>query len=303
MRLAAIDIGSYSTRMTIAEIVDGDVKVLKEFGVITSLGSGVKEEGCLREDRVKETLRVLEDYAQHIKSFGVERVVAVGTEALRRACNSEEFLCTVEEKTGIRVRIINPEEEGRLAYLATAYSLKLEGSNLVIDQGGGSTEFVFGSGYLAEEVVSLPIGIVNLTESFFKNDPPKGGEIDKLYKFLEDKISPLRREVNQIVGLGGTITTVVALEYGVYPYRSELIHGRELSKGALERWFNALVSIPSHERSRRYPQVEDKRAEVIVSGIAMFIKLLEVFGKDSLRVSDWGLKHGLIVAEAIGQRA
>ncbi len=303
MRIAAIDIGSYSTRLTIADVSGQDIDILLEEGYITSLGSGVRESGYLRRDRIEETLKVLEKYSQHIKELRVERVVAVGTEALRRAKNSEEFIREVRDRTGIDIRIISPQEEGRLAYIATVYSLHLEGDVLVIDQGGGSTEFIFGRGYEIGEVVSLPIGIVNLTEEFLKNDPPKGGEIRNLYNYIEEKIKPLVRDIDNIVGLGGTITTLVALEYGVYPYDTKLIHGRELSVGAIKKWFDELVRLPYMERSKRYRQVEDKRAEVIVSGIAMFLKVLELFNKDSLRVSDWGLKHGLIVSEMLKQGA
>ncbi len=295
MRIAAIDIGSYSTRLTIAETKGKDINVLLEKGYITSLGSGVKETGLLKRDRIEETLRVLEEYRKDIEKLGVEKVIAVATEALRRAKNSQEFIRLVRERTGIDIRIIPPEEEGRLAFLATAYSLKPEGEFLVIDQGGGSTEFIFGKDLDTQDVTSLPIGIVNLTETFLKHDPPTKEEIKRLYSFLEEKIRPLKREVNEIIGLGGTITTMVALEYDIYPYNSDKVHGKEITLEALEKWFQILSEIPTKERSKRYKQIEDKRAEVIISGIAMFIKILDIFGKDKLRVSDWGLKHGLIV--------
>ena len=302
MRIAAIDIGSYSVRLTVAEIKNGDIEILLEKGYITSLGSGVKETGRLREDRVEETLRVLEEYRNDIENLSVDKVVAVATEALRRAENADGFLKEVMKKTGIEVKIITPQEEGELAFLATAYSLRPEGEFLVVDQGGGSTEFIFGSDMRVKDMVSLPVGIVNLTESFLKHDPPTEEEVKKLMDFLEEKIKPLKREVDEIVGLGGTITTVVALEKGVYPYDPSRIHGERLSLEALRRWFKTLVSIPYRERSRRFKQIEDRRAEVIVSGIAMFVKLLEVFDKDSLRVGDWGVKHGLIVKEALSEK-
>ena len=303
MRIATIDIGSYSVRLTVAEVNNGNIDIILEKGYITSLGSGVKESRKLREDRVEETLRVLEEYRREIDRLGVHKVVAVATEALRRAKNAEEFLKLVRERTWIEVRVITPQEEGELAFLATAYSLRPEGEFLVVDQGGGSTEFIFGSDMKVKDMVSLPIGIVNLTESFLKHDPPTEDEVRKLMDFLEEKIKPLRREVDEIVGLGGTITTVVALEKGIYPYDPRKVHGAELSIGSLKKWFNALVSLPYKERSRRFKQIEDRRAEVIVSGIAMFIKLLEVFDKEKIRVGDWGVKHGLIVKEVLSGKA
>ncbi|RLJ70119.1 exopolyphosphatase/guanosine-5'-triphosphate,3'-diphosphate pyrophosphatase [Hydrogenivirga caldilitoris] len=303
MRIATIDIGSYSVRLTVAELVNGQINLIREKGYITSLGSGVKDTGRLQRDRIEETIRVLEEYSKEIKELGVDKVVAVATEALRRAKNSEDFIKLVRDRTGIDIRVISPQEEGELSFLATAYSLKPEGEFLVVDQGGGSTEFIFGKGRELKDIISLPIGIVSLTEDFLKHDPPTEEEINRLMAFLEREITPLRREVNEVVGLGGTITTVAALEKDIYPYDPKKIHGTELTLEALKRWFNTLASIPYKERSVRYKQIEDKRAEVILPGIAMFIKVLEVFGKDKLRVGDWGVKHGLIVKEMLSSNS
>jgi len=234
MRVAAIDIGSYSVRLTIAEVLDGEIRILHEAGRITSLGSGVGERGVLEEGRMEETLRVLESYRREIERFGARCVAVVATEALRRAKNSGEFLKRIKERTGFDVRILSPQEEGKLAFLATAYSLKPEGFFLVIDQGGGSTEFVFGSDLSPREVISLPVGIVNLTERFLKHDPPAPAELGRLRDFVRDRVAPLRREVHEMIGLGGTITTVAALEYNVYPYDPGRIHGRELTLRSLE---------------------------------------------------------------------
>ncbi len=299
MRVAAIDIGSYSVRITVADVESGSLRILFEKGRITSLGSGLKESGYLKEDRIEETLGVLEEFKRDIERLKVEKVVAVATEALRKAKNSDEFLRRVKERIGIEVTVISPEEEGKLAFLATAYSLRPEGEFLVIDQGGGSTEFIFGRDLRMEDLVSIPVGIVNLTESFLKHDPPLPEEMDKLYSHLDERIRPLKREVDEIVGLGGTITTVAALEYGVYPYDPGKVHGRELSLTSLQRWLSTLSELPSKERSRRFRQIEDRRAEVILSGIAMFIKILEIFEKDRLRVGDWGVKHGLLLRMAL----
>ena len=299
MRLAAIDIGSYSVRLTVAELEGDGIRIVFEKGRITSLGSGVKEEGRLREDRIEETLEVLEEYKKDIERLGVQRVLAVATEAIRRASNSKEFLRLVKERTGMEVKVITPSEEGGLAFLGASYALKPRGKVLVVDQGGGSTEFVFGEDLRVEEVTSLPLGIVNLTESFFRHDPPLKEEVKALMDFLEEHIRPLKRDVDEIIGLGGTITTVAALEYEVFPYNPEEVQGKEISLEALKRWFKELSKIPSKERSKLYRQIEDRRAEVILAGIGMFVKILEVFEKKSLRVSDWGVKQGLIVRELL----
>ena len=295
MRVGGIDVGSYSVRLTIAEGDNGSIKIIKERGEITSLAEGLKERGRLRKDRIEETLRVLEGYRREVEELGCERVRVVGTEALRRAQNADEFIELVRKRTGFEIEIISPEEEGKLAFLAVAYSLKPPGEFLVIDQGGGSTEFVFGAGMEPEEVISIPMGIVSLTEMFIKNDPPKAGELEDLRDYVKEKVKPLVRKVSRIVGLGGTITTLVALERDVYPYDPSKVHGTFLEREALSKWLTALSSVPSSRRPMLYPQVERKRARVIIAGIAMYEVIMELFGEVSLQVSDWGVKHGLII--------
>lgn len=297
MKISAIDIGSYSVRLTVAEREGKDVRILLEKGRITSLGSGVKESGLLREDRIEETLRVLEEYRRDIRELGVKKVVCVATEALRRAGNAEEFIDRVRDKTGIHVRLISPEEEGELSFLGACYSLRCLGSVLVVDQGGGSTEFVFGSGLKVDEIFSLPVGIVSLTEAFLKHDPPTEEEVRDLFAFLREHISAVEGDPEYVIGLGGTITTLAALEMGVYPYDPTKVQGVRLSLETVSAWFDKLSSLSSRERSERFPQIEDRRAEVIPSGVAMFVVVLERFRKRELTVSDWGLKHGLIIKE------
>ena len=299
MKIASIDIGSYSVRLSVAKVENGNLKIILDIGNITSLGSKVKETGFLQKDRIEETLKVLKKYKEEIEKLSVDKVIVVGTEALRRAKNSQEFIKLVKEETGFDVKVISPEDEGKYAYLGAVYSLKLEGKNCVIDQGGGSTEYIYGRNLESEKVISLPIGIVNLTETFLKHDPPKENELKELLNFLENEIGKVKNHVDNLVGLGGTITTLAALEYNVYPYDPNKVHGKKLKYEQVKKWFNILKEIPSSERSKRFKQIEDKRAEVILSGIAVFLKTLEVFGKEEITVSDWGLREGVIVGELL----
>ncbi|HIQ48915.1 MAG TPA: Ppx/GppA family phosphatase [Aquifex aeolicus] len=301
MLIASIDIGSYSIRLTVAEIRDRKMEIIFEKGRITALGTKVKETGFLQEDRIKETLQVLEEYKKDIEKLKANEIVAVATEALRKAKNSQEFLNIVKKNLGIEVKIISPEEEGRYAYLAVAYSLNLEGKNCVIDQGGGSTEYIFGKKLNVERLISFPFGIVNLTETFFKHDPPEEGEIENLLSFLEERITKIKTNVDNLVGLGGTITTLVALEYNIYPYNPRDVHGKKLTLEQIKKWFEILREIPSKERSRLYKQIEDKRAEVILAGVGIFLKTLEIFEKEEIIVSDWGLREGVIVSKILNK--
>jgi len=294
MRVAVIDVGTYSTRVTIAEVENSNLKILYEEGRITALGRGVKESGLLSEEAIRETLSAIRDYKKKCDEFGVEKCLVLGTEALRVAKNREVFINALKE-LGLRIKIIPPWEEGKYAYLGAYFAVKPQGRVCVIDQGGGSTEFVYGKGLEVENVVSLPFGIVNLTERFIKHDPPTEEEIKELINYLDGEISKLDKNVDTLVGLGGTVTTLVALEYGIYPYDPSKVNGKILTKERVKYWFDKLSSMKVEER-KKFPQIEDRRAEAIIPGIAIFWRAMELFGKDKIVVSDWAVKHGALIA-------
>ncbi|WP_340690817.1 Ppx/GppA phosphatase family protein [Hydrogenobacter thermophilus] len=301
MRIAVIDIGSYSCRLSIADIENGLTHIYQE-GNITSLSSGLKDSGLLQKDRMEETLRVLEEYLKRVREFKVDAVVAVGTQALRKAKNAQDFLGMVKECTGLDIRVITPQEEGRYSFLAVAYSLKPEGRFCIVDQGGGSTEYACGRGFNPDRIVSLPFGIVNLTEEFLHNDPPLNYELESLKNFLDEEIFRIKDECHILVGLGGTITTLAALEYGVFPYDPSAVHGRTLSLDSVMFWLETLSSMKEEQRIKSFPQIEPKRAKVIIPGILIFYRTMVIFGKKEILVSDWGLKEGIIVSEYLKRK-
>ena len=298
MKLASIDVGSYSIRLSVAEL-DGGLRLIHEEGVITALATDLKESGLLREDRMEESLQVIKSFVEKAKSLGAERIKIVGTEALRRAKNSSEFIEKLKSLTGIELKVIAPEEEGRYAFLSVAYSFRPQGRFCIIDQGGGSTEFVCGRGFQVESLRSLPFGIVNLTEEFIHSDPPKLYELESLKNFLDEQIKEVVEPCDQLIGLGGTITTIAAIEYGIYPYKGEEVHGKELSIDKIMFWIETLSSMREKDRIANFPHIEPKRAKVIIPGLLIFYRSMLLFGKDKIKVSDWGLKEGLLVEEVI----
>ncbi len=300
MKVASIDVGSYSVRLSVAELNAG-LNILYEEGRITALATGLREEGLLREDRIEETLNTIREFLEKAKRFNVESVKIVGTEALRRAKNSEEFLKRLKELAGFELKVITPEEEGRYAFLSVAYSLRPKGKFCIIDQGGGSTEFVCGRGFQIESLKSLPFGIVGLTEEFIQHDPPRDYELESLKNFLDEHIKQVVQPCDELIGLGGTITTIAAIEYGIYPYKGEDVHGKELSLERLMFWLETLSSMKESQRIANFPHIEPKRAKVIIPGLAIFYRSMLLFGRKKIRVSDWGLKEGLIVEEFLNK--
>lgn len=297
-KVAIIDIGTYSTRMLIAAIhPDRSFEEIFSVGRITSLGRKLKQTGYLQKDAIEETLSTLREYISIARRCNVYYITAVATQACREANNASEFIEKVKS-LGIDVRVISGQEEAKLSFMATAKALNIEGRFLVIDQGGGSTEFSFGEGKNLIEAISFPFGIVNLTESFVKSDPPRKEEIENMKLFLKEKISTIpnhMRDFEQLAGLGGTITTVVALEKQLYPYDSKKVHGSILSYESISKWLDKLSSLTLNQR-KAIPMIEDKRAEAIISGIVIFQTAMEVLNKDKIKISEWGIRHGVLLS-------
>jgi Exopolyphosphatase len=295
--IALLDVGTYSTRMFIVAVhFDGRFDEILSVGRITALGRKLKETGYLQKEAMEETLTVLKEYVQIASQYKPEKILAVATQACREAKNAEEFISKVKE-LGIDVRVITGEEEARLAFIATAKALNIEGKFTVIDQGGGSTEFSYGEKSNLIASISFPFGIVNFTEKYIKSDPPKPEEIMQIKDFLKQQL-PIAyekmKDTEILVGLGGTITTVVALEYNIYPYDSKKVHGSKLTYETVTKWLNKLASMTVNQR-KAIPMIEDKRAEAIVPGIVIFQTAMEVFQKDEITVSEWGVRHGLLL--------
>ncbi len=308
-RIAVIDIGTYSTRLLISAIHIKDtleetlnsIEDVFSVGRITALGRGVKETKYLQREAIEETLTTLKEYVLIAKQYKVEKILGFATQACREAKNGSEFLEKVKQ-LGIDVRLISGEEEAYLSFIATAYSIKPDNDFVMIDQGGGSTEFAYGykeKDYKLKESVSFPFGIVSLTERFIKSDPPKREELNTMSDFIKDHLQKIKhyKSAETFIGLGGTITTLVALEKHIYPYSSEKVHGQKLTKESINKWLEKLSSLTVQER-KAIPQIEDKRAEAIISGIVIFSTTLEFFNKDYLIVSDKGLRHGAVIEEA-----
>ena len=308
IKVGIIDIGTYSTRFLISAIHKKDtleetlnsIEDIFSAGRITALGRNLKQTGFLQEDAMQETLSVLKEYKMIADEYNLDYLKAYATQACREAKNGEDFIQRVKE-LGIDVEIIDPQKEAYFSFLATAYGVNPDGSFVMIDQGGGSTEYAYAvkenGKFSLKESISFPFGIVGLTEKFIKNDPPTEEELEELKSYIRNYIKQAyekMKDTKYLIGLGGTITTLVALEYNIFPYSSEKVHKKKLTREQVKKWFKELSSLTVAQR-KQIPQIEDKRAEVILSGIAIFDTSLEVFNKDEITVSDWGLRHGALI--------
>ncbi|OMH41379.1 Ppx/GppA phosphatase family protein [Desulfurobacterium indicum] len=301
MRIATIDIGTNSTRLLIAEVKNGEVEPLYKTGKVTRLGQGVKQTGYLSRDSIERTIAVLEEFKKKIEEFGVEKVVAVTTEAARLAKNADEFLNKVKA-LGIEIKILSDREEAELVYIANVSHFKPLVPAVTVDLGGGSTEIAYGKGENLIYYESLKFGVVVLLEKFIKSDPPAKEELLSLEVFIEEQLKGFKNRAGielpfEVFGVGGTITSVVAMEEAMTVYDSEKVHGYQVTCELIDKWYRRVSSVSVEER-KKIVGLEEGRADVIVPGLAFFKVFCEVFGIEKITVSELGLLYGLALREA-----
>ncbi|HEX2042838.1 MAG TPA: Ppx/GppA phosphatase family protein [Acidimicrobiales bacterium] len=294
--VAAVDCGTNSTRLLVG---DADGTTLERLARITRLGQGVDAIGALADEAVERTLTVLREYREVMDRHGVERVRITATSAARDADNREEFMSEAQEVIGARPELLSGEEEARLSFLgATAELDPAEGPFLVVDIGGGSTEFAVGTTE-PEGVISLDMGCVRLTEKYLHHDPPAPEELSQAISVVRDYLDdvarevPASREARLLVGLAGTITTVAAVEMGLPEYDRERVHHFRLTRAAAEDVFRTLATETRDQRVHN-PGLEETRADVIVGGTAILVAIMRMFDHDECLVSEADILDGLV---------
>ena len=296
--LAAIDCGTNSTRLLVSE--DG-TRTVERLMRITRLGQGVDATGALAPEAVTRTLDVLREFRQVMDTRGVERVRMTATSAARDASNREDFFAAAEDIVGARPELLTGEQEARLSFLgATSQLDPAEGPFLVVDIGGGSTEFSVGTTE-PEAVLSVDIGCVRLTEKFIHRDPPAAEELSQVISvtkdYLEDVVRelPTAGEAQRFVGLAGTVSTVAAIEQGLAEYDTDKIHHFVLTHEAAEDVFRTLATEKRADRLHN-PGLEEARADVIVAGTAILVAIMRFFDFDDCLVSEADILDGLVLS-------
>jgi exopolyphosphatase / guanosine-5'-triphosphate,3'-diphosphate pyrophosphatase len=303
-RRAAIDVGTNSVRLLVAEIPDPlrptaspPFHPLARESVITRLGDGLDVGGLLRPDAAARTADAVAAYAARATSLGVERPVIVGTFALRAARNPEE-LC---RRLAFPVRVLTAEEEARLGFRGALAGLGLHAARfrtLVIDIGGGSVEVTVGTPREVRESHSLPLGSVVLTRRFLTGDPPTESEVGALRehatRLLDPILTPLRAQRVRTIGVGGTITTMAALSLRLSPYDPDRVHGFRLSRTRIAALTADLRARPLADR-RRLPGLQPARADIITAGALVLERVMVASGSGSLVVSEADLLWAILL--------
>ena len=289
MRVAAVDLGTNTTRLLVADVDDGRLEEVYRETRITRLGEGVDAGRLLLPASIARVRTVLADYRRTLESLGAERTLAVATSAVRDAENGEAFLGEVERSHGFVTRLLLGDEEA----LLTRRGVAPAPGTLVVDIGGGSTELIVDDFH-----VSLELGSVRHTERFLQGDPPSRQELDDCAHAVR---AVLRARVavsaKRATGVAGTVTTLAALDLGLERYERARVHGHRLSRAAVRAQLERLAALTVAER-RALPAMEPERAPVIVAGAVILLEILDRFDLDEIEVSEHDILDGAALAAA-----
>jgi len=296
--VAAVDCGTNSTRLLIG---DGR-RSLERLMRITRMGEGVDATGRLAPQAIDRVVGVLREFRSSMDRHGVTRCRVTATSAARDAANRDEFFDLAEAVLGHRPELLSGIEEGRLSFAgATADLDPVDGPFLILDIGGGSTEFVVGTTEV-EGTLSCDIGCVRLTEQWIEHDPPLPEELVACLSIAEGHVDDVLRVVpaaagaRTLVGLAGTVSCVAAVEIGLATYDRDRIHHFRLSREAVEDVFRTLATETRAERLEN-PGMEEDRADVIVGGLAILVKVMRQMGFDECLVSESDILDGLVASQ------
>ncbi|MBZ4370329.1 Ppx/GppA phosphatase family protein [Corallococcus sp. AS-1-6] len=298
-RFASIDIGTNSVLLLVADRQpDGRFQAVVERAEITRLGRGVDTSRVLSSEGMEATLSVLVAFANEARELGAEAIAVSATSAARDAKNGADFIAQAKARADVTVEIIPGEMEAQLSFAAVAQDFATEaaGPLLVVDIGGGSTEFIYGSdaGTVAFRH-SFDVGAVRLTERYVRTDPLSPDERGGIEAHLRDTFSALPPPPPGalLVGVAGTVTTLYAVRHQMATYDAEAVHGGTLSRGELDALTDQLCAMPLDAR-RTLPGLQPKRADVIPAGALILREAVKALGLDACRVSDRGLRWGLL---------
>jgi exopolyphosphatase/guanosine-5'-triphosphate,3'-diphosphate pyrophosphatase len=302
MRLAAIDVGTNTLRLLIADAdATGPHRPILSAQEITRLGEGLFPDRTLKPPAIRRSLEVLARFSALARSHEAARMRAVGTSALRDAGNREAFLAAARD-VGVSIDVVSGEEEARLTILGIRVSLPgLSGPWTMLDIGGGSTEILAADGDSIRDAVSAPLGSVALTEAYLHGDPLGAQEVTALRTAVRRTLHgfPGGRHAGDartgtLVGTAGTITTLAAIDLGLECYDAERVNGHRLGHGRIESILHRLATIPLAAR-RQVPGLEPARADIIVAGAAVCLETMAWLGFTAITVSDGGLREGILV--------
>jgi exopolyphosphatase/guanosine-5'-triphosphate,3'-diphosphate pyrophosphatase len=299
-RVAAVDLGTNSTRLLVADIEDGRIRDVERETRVTRLGEGVDERRRLLPLPIARVRNALTDYRRTVQTLEAERTLAIATSAVRDAENGEAFLGEIEWSYGFATQLLSGHDEALMTFRGVTAERAIQGGTVIVDLGGGSTELVAGGPDGVRWHDSLDIGSARLTERFLHSDPPTDEELGAcaaaVRALLAERVpDDVRAGASAAIGVAGTITSLAALDLALAEYDRERVHGHVLTGDSLQRQLERLAAAPVDERRTLRP-LDPERAPVIVAGAVIVREVLDFFGLDGLEVSERDILDGAALA-------
>ncbi len=303
-RLAAIDIGTVTTRLLVADVDPHSIREVGRSTDITQLGQGLAASGALAPDAIERVASVIEGYARTMRELGVDAYTALATSASRDASNGDEFVARLRS-AGIELTIIDGGTEAELSFLGATAQRDGKGL-LVVDCGGGSTELVLGDVISSDDgrestivsARSIDVGSRRMTDLFFSDDPPTRAQLDEARRWATSEMrgyfDRLDQRPREMIALAGTATSLAAIHLGLELYDPEQVHGYTLTGSDVADLLEMLASMPL-ERRRRVVGLHPERAGVIVAGTLILETVLALAGLDAMVISEHDLLYGILL--------
>jgi exopolyphosphatase/guanosine-5'-triphosphate,3'-diphosphate pyrophosphatase len=299
-RVAAIDLGTNSSRLLVADVAGGRVTPIERHSRVTRLGRGVDLSGRLSAEAIEDVCTAIGEYVELTRELGVERVKAIATSAVRDAENGSAFIAELRERFALSARVLDGEEEARLTYLGASSEHVPAEPTLVVDIGGGSTELIVGSGNEIAFHTSLQVGVVRHSERHVASDPPTAVELEALASDVRAQIEVATAgapDAVEGIAVAGTPTSLAAVETKLVPYDPARVHGHVLSLPAIQRMLSQLASVPLAERIE-IAGLHPDRAPTIVAGVVVLVETMRAFGLEQIAVSEHDILYGTAIAAA-----
>ena len=295
VKIAAIDLGSNSTRLLIAEILGEEFNILEKSHVVTKMAEGLEENGFISDDSRKRVIKTLKTFLKQIKKHEVSQVFAVGTAAMRDSTNTNEFIDEIKRKIDIEVEVITGQQEGIITSLGVLHFMENLQNYLIVDIGGRSTEFIYEDN---NKVIShsIDLGVVTLTEKYFSELPATKDKIIKAEQEVLEKVNNLKIPNSKLlIGVAGTATSLGSIYLEQDRFDESEVHNIEISQPELITIKNTIQDFNEPEIIIKFKGVDPKRAKTITSGIVILENIMKRYENSSIIISKNDILEGLIL--------
>lgn len=303
-KLGVIDIGTNSIRMLIADVENNKIISSRKELIMTRIGEGVDKTRRLSKEAIDRSIDALIAFKELAHKEGIKDIKAIATSAVRDAVNKDDFLKRVMQEVGLNVEVISGEKEAELGFKGVVYGIDNNGEDmLVIDIGGGSTEFIIGNNDGIKFKTSLNVGAVRMTDKHISTDPISNEEFDRLINdiklIINDTLEKIREyNIKQIIGIGGTATTLAAIDRKLEVYDKDKVHNYKIGIKEIKNMVDSFKKFNNYER-RKIKGLQPKRADIILAGSAVLYEILAGLNKDEITISDYDNLEGYIFSNII----